>query len=322
MESEQEIAARKPQDTRRGGLQPIGQILNNLLTREGGKSSNPSPDKPVKETVSEECTCRACGARFSGEVTRYLAMNPPKEVRPTECPQCREPRQAREATERETAREMQRVAVRINWRMTCGMDKELLTKNFANFEQQYQPAAYKEALEWAEGFDLDRPQNYRSLILFSECPGVGKGHLMSAMVNHVLDHWKGDPETRYRAIRFESGPRLVRRIRSTYNLRPGDENHEREDEVYAKLSGAHLLLLDDVGKERPSEFTRETYWYLLDERVNAALPVIISSRLPLEGPNSLVQLMGEDTVDRLYGMSQGKLMKLGGTSYRRRFAVP
>ena len=77
-----------------------------------------------------------------------------------------------------------------------------------------------------------------------------------------------------------------------------------------------------MGKETPSKFTRETYWYLNDERVTSGLPVIITSRLPLEGANSLEELMGEDTVDRLYGMTRGEVTEMTGGSYRRSKQIP
>ncbi|MBA7645264.1 hypothetical protein ES703_53019 [subsurface metagenome] len=83
------------------------------------------------------------------------------------------------------------------------------------------------------------------------------------------------------------------------------------------MAGVALLILDDVGKESPSKFTRETYWYIIDERLTSGLPVIITSRLPLDGPNSLEEVMGEDTADRIYGMIRGEVFKMHGSSYRR-----
>ena len=144
---------------------------------------------------------------------------------------------------------------------------------------------------------------------------------MVAIANYVIDNWNGEPVHIACPIRFESGPGLVRRVRATYNLRDGDRGHEREEDIYNQLKGVRLLMLDDVGKEKPSDFTRELYWYVIDERVKSGLPVVMSCRLPLEGSNSLEHLMGEDTVDRLYGMTGGHYETLSGESYRRRKRV-
>jgi len=276
----------------------------------------------MMETRTEDCTCEECGSTFQGEVTTYNRFKPPREKRARYCPECKEKLQAEEEKQQKEERERQRKGVREHWRRACGMPVELLTKTFENFEEKYQKAACKVALDWAQDYDLDSPRGYPSLIFYSDIPGVGKGHLMAAIVNYVLDNWQGNPERGRLPIRFESGPSLVRRIRATYNLRREDELHEREDEVYQSLAGVPLLLLDDVGKESPSNFTRETYWYIIDERVKSGLPVVISSRLEFEGERSLVTLMGVDTVSRLYGMTRGEFIRMKGLDYRRLKAIP
>jgi len=271
----------------------------------------------MTETKTEDCQCEECGSTFQGEVTIYRRFTPPRELRQRECPKCKTEREEREERERQQELERQWQELRARWRLECGIPLWLLTKTFDNFEQQYQKAAYKMALDWAKGFDLDSPAGYPSLIFYSSIPGVGKGHLMSAIVNYVLANWKGNPERTVCPIRFESGPSLVRRIRATYNLRKDDFSHEREDEVYRSLAGVPLLLLDDVGKEKPSDFTRETYWFIINERVTTGLPVIISSRLEFEGEHSLKTLMHEDTVSRLYGMTRGQFSLMKGSDYRK-----
>jgi len=276
----------------------------------------------MTETKIEDCQCGECGSTFQGEVTIYKKFTPPREIRPRECPKCSAERQEHEAKEHEKVLEEARRGVREYWRRACGMPTELLARTFDNFEQKYQRAAYKVALDWAKDFDLDSPRGYPSLIFYSAIPGVGKGHLMVAIVNYVLANWQGNPERGRCPIRFESGPSLVRRIRATYNIRRADVAHEREDEVYQSLAGVSLLLLDDVGKEKPSDSTRETYWYIVDERVKSGLPVIISSRLEFEGERSLKTLMGEDTVSRLYGMTRGEFIEMEGKDIRRVKGIP
>ncbi len=283
----------------------------------GNRLSRTKPDE-----LMEECTCETYGNTSQGKVITYKQFRPSREFRSRGCPSCRGARERKAADEMEKDLEDQRVFMRSCWRRECGMSAYLQERTFDNWERKYQREAFKAASDWAKDFNLDHPMGYRSLIFYSEQPGVGKGHLMAGIVNYVIDNWKGNPTLRSCPIRFESGPGLVRRVRATYNLRKEDDYHEREDEVYAKLAGVSLLLLDDVGKERASNFTRDTYWYIIDERVKAGLPVIISSRLQLEGADSLEELMGEDTVDRLFGMTRGMPIIMTGSSYRRRNAVP
>lgn len=247
---------------------------------------------------------------------------PPREFRPHHCPDCK----ARIEAEEEAARKEKLAAERqldvARWRKTCGIPDYLAAKTFKNFERDRQPEAFDDALAWAKGFNLESPKGYPSLIFYSATEGLGKTHLMVGIADYLFDNWNGAPGRYNSPIIFVKGPQLVRRIRYTYNLPDEDHYHEREEDVYREITGVPLLLLDDVGKERSSEFTKETYWYIIDERVTSGLPVIITSRLPLEGDDSIEKLMGEDTVGRLYGMTRGDVTEMTGPSYRRDKGVP
>lgn len=279
---------------------------------------------PRQETRIEECQCKACGSKFQGEVTTYLFMRPPKEYRSSECLPCRAIREAEEKAEQERELETPRAALRSQWIRTCGIPTQFQNMAWEDLAPDYQAKAHKLCRQWAEKFDAGAPENSPSLVLFSPGPGVGKTLLCSLVGTQVINGWKGDPDGARCPIKFETGPRLVQRIRATFNLPEEAHYHEREEDVYRELRGVKLLILDDVGKEQPRSyrFTQELYWYLIDERVKAQLPVVVNSRLPLTGQGSLEELMGIDTVDRLYGMCRGKVISLKGESYRKLKKIP
>ncbi len=279
---------------------------------------------PKQETKIDECQCKSCGNKFQGEVTTYLFMRPPKEIRPSECPACRAIREAEEKAEEEGELETLRVALCKLWIRTCGIPAQFQGMAWEDLDHDYQWQAQKQCRQWAEKFDFDALGDSPSLVLVSPGPGVGKTLLCSLAGTQVINNWKGDPEVARCPIKFETGPRLVQRIRATFNLPDDDRHHEREEDVYHELRGVKLLILDDVGKEQPRSyrFTQELYWYLIDERVKAQLPVVVNSRLPLTGEGSLEGLMGKDTVDRLYGMCRGKVISLKGESYRKLKKIP
>ncbi len=265
----------------------------------------------MKVGQTKKLSCAECGESFEGVVVFGIFRRL--------CPPCQQKWEAEEEKQRVEDQQKAVIDKKTKWRSASGIPPTLLSKTFDNFEK-VNNAALKLAKEWAEGFDIDSPREYPSLILFSDVPGVGKTHLMVAIANAVIEKWQGDPDTNFtRPIRFESGPGLVRRIRSTFNL-SGESTHEREEDVYNELKGVRLLMLDDVGKEKPSPFTRETYWFIIDERMKSGLPVVITSRIPMEsGKGTLEDLMGEDTVDRLFGMIQGRnFVHMKGSSYRRK----
>ena len=310
-------------ENQRGGeIQHISQILSSLSGTPEGQSSS-AEKRPRMETKTDECECRTCGGKFQGEVTTYFLFQPPREVRPRECPECRQKHEEEERRLEEQEREVQRVALRERWRKACGIPWGLNCTRFEDFEPEFQRTALRLCRNYAESFALANPRGTPSLYLYSIEPGVGKTTLMACIANHIIDSWSGDLSSTALPVRFENGPGLVRRVRATYNI-PDEQkaHHETEEQVLAQLCAVKLLMLDDLGKEKPSDFTRELYWYLIDRRISLGLPVVVSSRLPLETGGTLEELMKVDTVNRLYGMCRGKIVVLMGTSYRTRKLVP
>ena len=311
---------------RGGDPQHIGQILLrtiNGVPRTQDLTSSSAEKKTRQETRTEECECRTCGGKFQGEVTTFFLFQPPREVRSKECPECRQKREEEEGRLEEQEREVQRITVRERWRKGCGIPWGLHCTRFEDFEPEFQRRALRLCRQYAENFDLDNPRGMPSLYLYSQEPGVGKTTLMACIANYLIDNWHGDPSSTTLPIRFENGPGLVRRVRATYNIPEAQKPyHETEAQVCAELCSVKLLMLDDLGKEKASDFTRELYWYLIDRRVTRGLPVVISSRFPLEDGGPLEELVKYDTVNRLVGMCRGKIVNLTGTSYRTRKLVP
>ena len=291
-------------------LERIDSVLNSILT-----SSSQERVKTSLETRLEDSECETCHQKFTREVTIFRFGAKERKVYPHECAECKAKRKEQERLEAEEENRLRFISLKERWRKSCGVPLWMLNKTFENFEAGFQKAAYAEALSYADGLNLDDVIGYPSLILYSQDNGVGKTHLAIAICNRVISNWHGSPESSAYPIRFESGPGLIRRIRATYNI-GSDAYHEREEDVYNQLRGVKLLILDDIGKERPSDHTREVYFYIIDERYKAGLPVVMTSNVPLEGYPSLSDLMGPGTVDRVIGMSRGKVIELKGKSYR------
>ncbi len=187
------------------------------------RTKPPNWVKPLKTQISrvEECHCETCGNTFQEEVSTYQLGGRELTVLPWECPTCKEQLEAEAALEREEYLKEARVEQREKWRKQTGIPEHLLTRStFKDFEPGYQDKALRNCRRYAEGFNLDDPRGYRSLILYSPSPGVGKTHLTVAIANYAIDHWNGEPEVdRWGApatrcpIRFEKGPGLVLRVR-------------------------------------------------------------------------------------------------------------
>ena len=83
---------------------------------------------------------------------------------------------------------------------------------------------------------------------------------------------------------------------------------------------ADVLVLDDLGAERPTDWVRERILSLIDERIDARKPVIITSNL---SPGDLYFHLGGDVqtlriTDRIIGAC--RVVKFEGVSFRKQAA--
>ena len=125
-----------------------------------------SQEKPTKEIK-----CESCGNTFLGEVTVAMLGIRPREWWPQECPTCIEQQRLEAEREHQEYLVQARPEERRLWRERSGVPGGLLNRTFANFEPGCQDKALKSCRKYAEGFKVEEPEGYRSLILYS----LGRG---------------------------------------------------------------------------------------------------------------------------------------------------
>lgn len=85
-------------------------------------------------------------------------------------------------------------------------------------------------------------------------------------------------------------------------LRPGGSEKGSEHEL-KRLSRIPLLLLDDLGTEKLSEFTEEAAYRIVNYRYNESLPLLITTNLPVRSGETaapdLVTHLGDRLASRL-----------------------
>jgi DNA replication protein DnaC len=155
--------------------------------------------------------------------------------------------------------------------------------------------------QWLLGALTD-PKESPSLLL-TGITGTGKTHLA------------------YAALRLagESGHRGLSWVATSTAALYGDlrPSAKRDTEAaFAKVTGAPLLLLDDLGAAKTTEWTEEITYRLIDHRYNHCLPSIFTSNAKR---GELTERLGDRIGSRLTEMCQ-KLV-LEGTD-RRRAADP
>jgi DNA replication protein DnaC len=85
--------------------------------------------------------------------------------------------------------------------------------------------------------------------------------------------------------------------------------------VLAEYRTAPLLLLDDLGAAKSSEWVEETLYRLIDDRYNNCLPSIFATNVPTS--DALIERLGDRTASRLVEMCHGHLITLRGADLRR-----
>lgn len=114
-------------------------------------------------------------------------------------------------------------------------------------------------------------------------PGTGKTHLSVAILTEVAK--------RYRArVQFADFASLIHDIQSTFN-RTGVGC----DDVLGPALNAELLVLDEIGAQKPRSWALEQLDLLINSRYNARLPTIFTSNYPLPPE---VGSSAEESLDR------------------------
>jgi DNA replication protein DnaC len=131
----------------------------------------------------------------------------------------------------------------------------------------------------------DFPKNYQSLIdrengLYISGPrGVGKTHLVVAIMKQmVLNHPRAAGVT-YRLLpSMISVPELLLRIKATYQ-KNADED---EGSVIDFYSEKKILVLDDLGTEKPTDWVLSTLYLIIDRRYRNMKTTYITSNFNLD----------------------------------------
>ena len=155
------------------------------------------------------------------------------------------------------------------------------------------------------------PAVNRGLLLMGSC-GVGKTHLAAAVLHRLIE--KGVP-----CLFYEFGS-LLKEIQASYD--PVAQTSEWN--VLAPVYQAEVLVLDELGASKPTDWVRDTMMQIIGTRYNEKkLTIFTTNYLDVRrAPNeeTLEERIGVRLRSRLYEMCRTVVIE--GDDYRRRFEKP
>jgi len=150
-------------------------------------------------------------------------------------------------------------------------------------------AAVAEVRRYVEQLD-ERLDEGRGLWLFGDT-GTGKTTLAMLVSKAALEVGH--------SVAIYSLPKLLARIRRTYDSEPGGDSYLA---FFERLTSVDLLHIDDLGAEKRSDWVLEQLYALINERYESQRSVIVTTNLP-EG--ELEEQIGARTVSRLSEICDG-----------------
>ena len=275
-----------------------------------------NPPEPVK--------CEFCGAmRYTkGIVLKGRVMWAPTGPETCQCEAAQaakqaaaRARQAKEEKEEErkrVEREHERIRRIIG---QSGMGARFRNRSFERFQVEPLNAhAFKIAKGYADNFKAlqsDPAGQEKNGLLITGPMGTGKTHLAAAIANQLMAH--GVP------VVFATMIDLLAKIKASF------ERHgaiTSENEIMRLYKTTDLLIIDDIGKEQPTEWALAKVYQIINARYEDYKPMIITSNYTTDEliarmtPPSGDKRTAEATVDRILEMTY--TVPLAGESWRQK----
>lgn len=171
------------------------------------------------------------------------------------------------------------------------------------FDEVFQTQSY--ALNDAQTLVREYPLLEMGLLLMGPC-GVGKTHLAVATIKALIE--KGIP------CLFYDFRDLLKEIQNSYN----SSTNSSELSVLAPIYDAEVLVLDELGAMKPTDWVRDTMTQIINNRYNDHKVTILTTNYMDEPANpteeSLTDRVGVRLRSRMHEMCKTIIIK--GSDYR------
>lgn len=156
----------------------------------------------------------------------------------------------------------------------AGIPSRFQTAGFDNFklpgDNPIAARTLSDAMITARGYAREYPLARKNGLFFQGPPGAGKTHLAAAVLRELI-------ERGFECVFFDY-QNLLDRIRAGYNAAAGTSDRA----AYRVALDTEVLLLDDLGSHRVSEWAEDTVTSIINHRYNAKKALIVTTNLPDE----------------------------------------
>ena len=205
---------------------------------------------------------------------------------PTGCPACADARQREHDAEAQKAMFAKHAAERMERKLGAALiPARFRDRTFESYiaTEPKQVKALTICRDYAENF-AEHFKAGRCLLLLGNV-GTGKTHLATAIANHIMR-----ATTATAVYRTVGG--ILQHIKGSYDR----ESEYSEADAFAAYTKPSLLIIDEVGATKPSEFELASLFNIINGRYEEQLPTVVISNLPA---GELSGALGERCVDRL-----------------------
>ena len=204
--------------------------------------------------------------------------------------------ESKELEEKKRQEEYEEQMRRINrLKEASMMDKKYREVTFEKYEvREENKKVFEMAKKYAGRFQ-DMYKKNQGLLLYGPV-GTGKSFTAACIGNYLLNNAK--------PVIMTSFVKILQDI----------WENDREAEYITILNSASLLIVDDLGTERETDYALEKVYNIIDSRVRASKPMIITSNLELNDMMECEDIRKKRIYDRILECCYP--MYVGGKSFR------
>lgn len=239
--------------------------------------------------------CGRCNTRKEREII-WLDGKPKKVPVMCKCRAEEERLKKEQMQKEEEMRSIQRAKI------SSMMDDTFRTACFANYQirngnERHLKVAKKYCIEFSKMYERNQG------LLFWGTVGTGKSYTAACIANYLLEA--------NTSVVMTSFVRILQEMQGF--------DREREETFTNKLNSVKLLIIDDLGAERSTDYALEKVYGIIDNRYRAKKPLILTTNLTLRQMQEATDIRYARIYDRIFEMCYP--MEFSGVSWRKREAA-